>query len=158
MFGEKVYLTREGHDKLIKELKLLKGVKRREIAENIDEARQLGDLSENAEYDAAREAQAFNEKRISELENALSNFQIIENLDISDAEVRVGAKVELKNLNSDEIVNYQILSEFEADIDSNKISISSPIAKALLGHKEHDVVEVKLSNRTVKYKILDISR
>lgn len=158
MLGKNVYLTKEGYEKFSKELKKLKGKKRKEISEEIKKAREFGDISENAEYDAAKEAQAMNEKRISKLEDKLSRAKIIENLNIPEGEVRVGAKVKLKNLDKDDLEEYIIVSDIEAELSKKKISLSSPIGKGLLGYKENDVVEIGLPNGKVKYKILNISR
>lgn len=158
MFGKSVYLTQEGYEKISEELRKLKGIKRKEISEEIKKAREFGDISENAEYDAAKESQAKNEKRINELEDKLSRAQIIEKLDIPEDEVRVGAKVKLKNINNEQLEEYIIVSDIEANLSNEKISLSSPIGKGLLGYKEDDIVEIQLPNNTVKYKIIDISR
>ncbi|NQT46912.1 MAG: transcription elongation factor GreA [Candidatus Omnitrophica bacterium] len=153
-----VKLTRAGYEKLFAELDHLKKVKRREIAKDIGKAREKGDLSENAEYDAAREAQAHLEKRISELEDKLSRVSIIDGLDIDKNKVYVGATVKLKDLEYDEEIEYQMVSEEEADLAHGKLSITSPVGKALLGHKKGETVTIKVPAGTLKYKILTISR
>lgn len=153
-----IYLTREGHEKLIKELEFLKRVKRREISKALGEARAHGDISENAEYDAAKEAQALNEKRITELEENLSRAKILDDEDIPKDEVLIGATVKLKDLGSGEELQYTFVSEVEADISQGKISIASPVGKGLLGHKENETVEIKIPAGILRYKILKISR
>ena len=158
MSAKNIYLTAEGHEKLLKELKLLKTVRRRELSREIGIARSHGDISENAEYDAAKEAQAFNEKKIAELEERLSHAQILDNTKIAKDKVLVGATVKLKDLNSGEELQYTLLSELEADFSRGKISITSPVGKALLGHKQNEVVEIKVPAGALRYKILKISR
>jgi len=153
-----VYLTREGYEKLREDLEYLKKVKRREISESLKEATAMGDLSENAEYTAAKEAQSLNEKKIAELEDKLSCVRIIENENIAADEVRIGANVRLKDLDSGEELEYTIVSEVEADYDKGKISIASPVGKNLLGHRERDTVEIKIPAGILKYTILKISR
>ena len=155
---EFVYLTRDGYVKLTEELEHLKMVRRRELSKAVEKARGYGDLSENAEYDAAKEAQALNEKRIAELEDKLSRTRIIEDENIPTDEVRIGARVRLKDLGCGDEFEYTIVSEEEADYDQAKISISSPVGTALLGHKANDVVEIKAPARTLRYKIIKISR
>jgi len=154
---EDVYLTRQGYDKLREELEYLKKEKRREISSMIKRAREFGDLSENAEYEAAKEAQALNEKKIAELEDKLSRGRIIEDENIIYDEVRVGAKVILKDMDSGEELRYIIMSEAEADYEQGKISLTSPVGKGLLGRKEGEVVEIEIPAGVLKYKILRIS-
>ncbi len=153
---DKVYLTKEGYDKLFQELEYLKKVKRKELSKRIEEARALGDLSENAEYDAAKEAQLNLERKISELENKLSRAVIISSKDINLEKVSIATKVMLKDLESGEEFFYTILSDEEADFEKNEIGISSPVAQALLGKKKDDIVEINVPQGTLKYKILDI--
>jgi len=155
---DNVFLTKEGHDKLTKELKFLKGKKRREIADALENARMLGDLSENAEYDAAKQAQAVNEKRISELEAKLGRARILDNEKISSDKAYVGAKVELIDMDSNEKINYMLVAEDEANFSEGKISMSSPVGKALLGKKKGEVVSVKIPAGVLRYKIVNISR
>ena len=158
MSGKNIYLTAEGHEKLTEELKLLKTVRRRELSREIGIARSHGDISENAEYDAAKEAQAFNEKKIAELEERLSRAQILDDTKIAKDKALVGATVKLKDLDSGEELQYTLLSELEADFSRGKISITSPVGKALLGHKQGDVVEIKVPAGALRYKILKIYR
>jgi len=153
-----IYLTREGYEKLLEELEYLKTKKRRELSKAIGKARLHGDLSENAEYDAAKEAQGLNEKKVSELEEKLSRVQIIDNENIAKDEVRVGATVKLKDLKTKEEIEYTLLSELEADFSQGKISITSPVGKALLGLKKNDTVEINIPAGTIKYKVLNITR
>lgn len=154
---ERVYLTREGYEKLMHELEHLKIVKRKELSSAVEHARLLGDIKENAEYDATKEALAFNEKRIRELENKLSTAEIIEENAASAGSVCLGVKVKIIDLDSNEEVEYRMVGPDEADPVNGFISISSPVGKALLGHKENDVVEVTIPAGVLKYKILKIS-
>ncbi len=153
-----IYLTKKGHQKLMEELEYLKTVKRRELSKAIGLARAQGDISENAEYDAAKDAQGMNEKRIVELENKLAGARILDDHDISSDEVLIGAIVKLKDMDTDEELEYMLVSGEEADYNQNKISISSPVGSALLNHKVADIVEIKIPAGTIKYKILEIRR
>ncbi len=158
MVGGRSHLTREGYEKLRKALEHLKTVKRRELSKAIGAARAHGDISENAEYDAAKEAQALNEKRIAELENQLAGAQILDDENISKDEVLIGATVKLKDLDSGEELEYTLVAEEEADYAQGKISISSPVGSGLLNHKEKDTIEIKVPAGVLKYKILKIMR
>ncbi|PIU41332.1 MAG: transcription elongation factor GreA [Candidatus Omnitrophica bacterium CG07_land_8_20_14_0_80_42_15] len=158
MGKDDVYLTREGYEKLREELEYLKGTRRRELSKAIEKARSHGDISENAEYDAAKEAQGLNEKRIAELEGKLSHTRMIDGENIPKDEARVGATVKLKDLNTGEEIAYILVSEAEADFSENKISITSPVGKALLGRKEKDEVQIKIPAGILKYKVVKISR
>jgi transcription elongation factor GreA len=153
----KVPLTVKGAELLRAELHQLKTVERPGVIAAIQEARSHGDLSENAEYDAAKERQSFIEGRIVELESKLANAQIIDpaHLD-ADGRCVFGATVELEELGSGETVTYQIVGDDEADIKSGKISISSPIARALIGKYSGDVAEVKAPGGIKEYEILDV--
>jgi transcription elongation factor GreA len=154
----RISLTREGRDKLVRDLELLKGEKRREIAKQLAEAREHGDLSENAEYDAAKEAQAHNEKRISELEDTLIQAQIIDEDAMPKDEALLGATVKVKDQSSGFEYDYVLVSEEESDFENDRISISSPVGKALLGHKVGDIVDIQVPAGTLKYEIINISR
>ncbi|MDD5669954.1 MAG: transcription elongation factor GreA [Candidatus Omnitrophica bacterium] len=156
MSGE--YLTRKGYEKLMEELTHLKNVKRWEISQAIGHARDHGDISENAEYDAAKDAQALNEKRIMDLENKLADAQILDDANIPDDEVLLGATVYLKDLDTDEEIKYMLVSELEADFDLGKISATSPVGKGLIGHKENEEIEIKVPAGILRYKITKISR
>lgn len=153
-----IYLSKEGHDKLRKELEFLKSKQRQKLSKAIEEARLHGDLSENAEYDAAKEAQAMNEKKIVELENNLSRAQIIDDTYIPKDKISIGATVKLQDLEREEEIVYTLVSGIEADFSQGKISVASPVGKALLGHKVDEVIEVNVPAGILKYKILDISR
>jgi transcription elongation factor GreA len=153
----KIPLTVNGAARLREELQELKGVQRPAIIQAIAEARSHGDLSENAEYAAAKERQSFIEGRIAELESKLSNAQII-NPAMLDAEGRCvfGATVDLEDLEGGQVVTYQIVGDDEADIKVGKISISSPIARALIGKSAGDVAEVQAPGGLREYEILDV--
>jgi transcription elongation factor GreA len=153
----KIPLTIVGAEKLRAELHELKTVRRPAIIAAIAEARSHGDLSENAEYAAAKERQSFIEGRIVELESKLSNAQII-NPALLDADGRCvfGATIELEDMTNGEVVTYQIVGDDEADIKQGKISISSPIARALIGKSSGDVAEVKAPGGVREYEILDV--
>jgi len=155
---KEIYLTRVGYQKLVEELEDLKTNKRRKLSKAIGEARAYGDIGENAEYDAAKEAQALNEQRIADLELKLSHARIIDNEDIAKDRVLIGATVRLKNLDTKQELEYTIVSAEEADFDQGKISFASPIGSALMNHKENDTVEIKIPAGILKYKILKISR
>lgn len=153
----KVPLTVNGAEKLRKELHHLKVVERPSVIAAIAEARAHGDLSENAEYDAAKERQSFVEGRIVELESKLSNAQIIDpKLLDADGNVVFGATVELDDMESGQKVSYQIVGDDEADLKQNKISISSPLARALIGKYPGDVAEVQAPGGVREYEVLDV--
>ena len=156
--SDTIPMTREGFEKLVKELEYLKSAKRREIAEDIARARAFGDLKENAEYDAAKNSQAHNEKRIAEAENKLANVQIIDETKIPKDQVYIGATVLLKDLKSQEEITYSIVTHDEANFDEGKLSVMSPIAKGLLGLKVGESAEIKIPAGVLKYKVLKISR
>ena len=153
-----IYLTREGYEKLRKKLKHLATVKRRELARAVGKARDHGDISENAEYDAAKDAQGFNEKKIAELEDRLSNARILDDTNMPKDEALLGASVKLKDLDSGEEMEYMLVSEPEANYEENKISVTSPVGKGLLGHKKGQTVEIQVPAGILKYKILKITR
>ena len=153
-----IYLTRDGYQKLIEKLEYLKTVKRRELSKEIEKARAHGDLSENAEYDAAKEAQGLNEKRISELEYKLQHTRFIDDENIPQDKALIGATLKLRDLDTQEEFQYTLVSEEEADYEQAKISVASPVGKGLLGHKENEAVEIKIPAGTLRYKILKISR
>lgn len=156
--SKKNYLSREGYEKLEAELKDLKSRGRKEIAEEIAEARAKGDLSENAEYDAAKEAQGMLEKRISELENVLAHARILDEDDIKIDKAYLLSTVTIHNHKTDKEVKYTLVSKDEANFKENKISIDSPIGKAILGQEIGDVVDVEVPAGTIKLEIKDIER
>lgn len=154
----KVPLTKQGAEKLAEELKELKTVVRPRIIKAIAEARAHGDLKENAEYHAAREQQSFAEGRIADIEGKLSNAQIIDITAIdANGKVVFGATVELEALETGETITYQIVGVDEADIKMGKISVSSPIARALIGKEEEDIAEVRAPGGVKEYEIISIS-
>ena len=155
---DRIYLTKTGYQKLTQELEFLKTVRRRELSKAIGEAIAHGDISENAEYDYAKDAQALNEIKISNLEEQLSRAQILDNQNIPKDRVIIGATVKLKNLDTEEELQYTLVSELESDYTQNKISITSPVGKGLVGHKENEIVEIHVPAGISKYKILQISR
>lgn len=153
---ELVPLTKEGYAELHKELDHLKSVERTEVIAAIAEARSHGDLKENAEYHAARERQAYIEARIADLEEKLSRAEIIDNSDQIPDSVRFGAWVVLSDEKTGEEKKYRIVGDLEADIRQNKLSVSSPMARALLGKKEDDVVEITVPKGIREYVIVSI--
>ena len=152
------YYSEEGLKKLRDELNQLRDVERPKASEAIADARDKGDLSENAEYDAAKEAQGMLEMRISKLENVVANARIIDESQLDTSKVLIHSKVKIKNqMNGMEMV-YSLVAESEADLNTGKISVSSPIGKGLLGCKVGDIAEVTVPNGIIKFEILDISR
>lgn len=150
-------LTLRGAERLKQELHRLKTVERPAVITAISDARAQGDLSENAEYDAAKEKQGFIEGRIQELEAKLSNAQIIDPVELeADGRIVFGATVDLEDLESSERVTYQVVGDDEADIRSNLISVSSPIARALIGKSVGDVAEVQAPSGIREYEVLDV--
>ncbi|MDD2562678.1 MAG: transcription elongation factor GreA [Salinivirgaceae bacterium] len=152
------YMTEEGFKKIKAELAELINVERIKISRQIAEARDKGDLSENAEYDAAKEAQGLLELRISRLETKMRNAKIIKPEQIDDSKVQILTRVSLKNLKTNATVVYSIVPDGEADFKENKISILTPIAKGLLGKAKGDVVDVIVPAGTLNFEILDITR
>lgn len=159
--AKEVVVTREGYQKLEQDLDTLRTVKRKEVADKIKVARGYGDLSENAEYDAAKEEQAIVEARIADLEATLKVARIIDDNELSHDTVSIGMKVKILAEDDDEedAEEYDITGSTEADMDLNRISDESPVGAALIGHKAGDVVAVTLPNGSViDYKILAVSR
>ena len=158
MEEKEILLTQEGYDNLEKEVEYLRTEKRTEIAERIKVALGFGDLSENSEYDEAKNAQASNEIRIAELENKLRYAKIIDESEIDTKTVQVGNKVKILDLEFNEELEYTIVGSTEVDLSQNKISIESPIGSALMGAKKNQVVEVAAPAGTIKYKVLSITK
>ena len=152
-----VYLKKERLSELEKELLELKGAKRKEVADKIAEARAHGDLSENAEYDAAKEAQSMLELKISKMENMLSRAIVIEDDEFPEDEVHILSKVHLLDITHEEEIHYLIVSPDEADIEMDKISIVSPLGKLMMGKKVGDEFVLELNGIRNEYKILGIS-
>jgi len=151
------YVTKETLDQMREELSQLKTVGRAEIARQIAEAREKGDLKENAEYDAAKEAQGMHEAKLAQLENAIALARIIEAKDIDISKVSVLSKVKVTNMANKKTMEYHLVSESEADLKLGKISVTSPIGKGLLGKVKGEVAEIQVPSGTLKFKIEDIS-
>lgn len=152
------YYTTEGLKKLRDELNQLKDVERPRASQAIAEARDKGDLSENAEYDAAKEAQGLLEMKIAKLEELVANARIIDESQLDVSKVLVLSTVKLKNLANKMEITYTLVAESEADLKAGKISVSSPIGKGLLGKSVGEIAEIKVPNGTLKLEILEISR
>jgi transcription elongation factor GreA len=152
------YYTEEGLNKLNYELDQMKNVERASISAQISEARDKGDLSENAEYDAAKEAQGLLELKISKLETALSNARVIDESQLDLSRALILSKVKIRNIANDSIMEYTLVSEKEADLKLKKISVDSPIGEGLLGTSIGDIAEVKVPTGIMKFEIIGISR
>jgi transcription elongation factor GreA len=152
-----LYMTEDGLKKLKKELDFLTTVERPSISKQIAEAREKGDLSENAEYDAAKEAQGMLELKISRLEEQVALARIIDESRIDTDSIQIMNKVKIKNMANNSLLEYIIVSESEADLKAGKLSVTTPIAKALLGKKKGDVVSVKVPSGVVEYEVVNIS-
>ncbi len=153
-----IHLTRAGYEKLIEELEHIKKVKRKEITEALAHARSLGDLKENAEYHAAKEAMSYNEARIRELEDKLSRVEIIDDTKMDPSKAYIGAKVTLIDLETDDEIEYTLVSQDEANATEGLISTTSPVGQALLGHKVGDEISITVPAGDLSYKITKISR
>ncbi|HCI46849.1 MAG TPA: transcription elongation factor GreA [Rhodospirillaceae bacterium] len=154
---DKAPMTATGHARLEQELKNLKTVERPNVIKAIAEAREHGDLSENAEYHAARERQSFIEGRVAELEDMLARAEVIDPATLSGDTVKFGAKIELADEDTDEEVTYQIVGQYESDIKSGLLSVSSPLARALIGKQVGDSVEVATPGGSKSYEILTVT-
>jgi transcription elongation factor GreA len=153
-----VYLTRDGYQKLVDQLEMLKTTERQRIAKAIGEARAQGDISENAEYDAAKDAQAHNEARIAELEGKLSSVSFIEDLNIPPDKIFIGATTNVKDLDTQECFEYRLLSPEEVDLNANGLSVFSPIGRGLLTKKAGDEVAIEVPAGTKRFKVLSVQR
>ena len=153
---EYTYMTQEGFDRLNAELEEMKAKGRQTISAAIAEAREKGDLSENAEYHAAKDEQGMLEMKINELEKALSNARVLDRSQLDTSSVTVLSKVKIKNLKRGIEVTYQLVSEAEADLKDKKISVSSPIGKGLLGKAVGDIAEIQTPAGTMEFEILEI--
>ena len=151
------YMTKEGYKKKMEELAYLENVKRPEISAAIAEARDKGDLSENAEYDAAKEAQGMLEMKISQLKDIVANARIIDESKLNTDVVSLLSTVKIKNVKNGMVLKYTIVSESEANLKEMKIASATPIARGLMGHKVGDVVEVKAPAGLMQFEILEIS-
>lgn len=153
---KEVILTPEGYTKLKDEIQLLSTAKRREVAERIKQAREFGDITENSEYDDAKNEQAMLEHRIAMLEERLTNARVIEANEIKSDVVGIGSRVRLKDLDANETLEYTIVGSAEANPSENRLSNESPVGKAILGRKKGEVVEVAAPRGSLKFKIMDI--
>lgn len=151
------YMTAEGYRKLMEELNELERVQRPAISKQIAEARDKGDLSENAEYDAAKEAQGLLEMKIAQLKETVASARMIDESKISTDEVQILNKVKIKNLKTGQVMVYMIVSESEANLKEGKLSVTTPIAKGLLGKKKGDKAEVKVPSGIMEFEVMDIS-
>ena len=158
MDEKEVLLTKDGYEKLEQDLDFLKTTRRAEIAERIKVALGFGDLSENSEYDEAKNAQAENENKIAELENKIRYAKIIDESEIDTKTVQVGNTVKLLDIEFNEEVSYTLVGSTEVDIAQNKISNESPIGSAILGAKKNQIVDVQAPSGIVQYKILSITK
>jgi len=150
------YLTQAGYDNLVKELDELKSTGRQKVAKAIAEAREKGDLSENAEYDAAKDAQGMLELKINEMEKVLANARVLDASDLDDSKVTVLSKVTIKNKKTNKELTYHLVSETEADLKARKISVSSPMGSALLGKERGEVAIVETPRGNLEFEIIDI--
>ena len=153
---KEVILTPEGYEKLKQEIELLSNDRRREVADRIRVAREFGDISENAEYDDAKNEQAMLEHKIAQLEERLVNARVIQKRDVDLSVVSIGAKVRLRDVDAKETVEYVIVGSAEANPAESKLSNESPVGKAIIGKKKGETVEVSAPRGSLKYKILDI--
>lgn len=151
------YMTREGYKKKMEEIAYLENVKRPEISRAIGEARDKGDLSENAEYDAAKEAQGMLEMKISQLKDLVANARIIDDSKLNNEVVQILNKVKIKNIANGMTMEYTIVADSEANLKEKKLASSTPIAQGLLGHKLGEIVEIKIPAGIAKFEIVEIS-
>jgi transcription elongation factor GreA len=151
------YMTKDGYNKLLEEISYMESEKRPAISRQIAEARDKGDLSENAEYDAAKEAQGILEAKISQLKTLISNARLIDESQISTESVQILNKVTIRNTKNDQKISYTLVSESETDLKAGKIAVSTPIGKGLMGKKVGEVVEIKIPSGVISFEIMDIS-
>lgn len=151
------YMTEEGYEKLKEEINLLETVERPKISKQIAEARDKGDLSENAEYDAAKEAQGILEAKIAQMKNLMANARLIDKSTIGTDTVQILNKVTIKNTKNNQQMTYTLVAESEANLKENKIAINTPIAQGLMGRKVGDVADINVPNGIVSFEIIDIS-
>lgn len=151
------YMTEEGYNKLLAEVTYLETVKRPEISAQIAEARDKGDLSENAEYDAAKEAQGLMEAKLAQLKGLIANARFIDESRVKTDEIQILNKVKIKNTKSNAVMTYMLVSDSEANLKEGKLAISTPIAQGLLGKKKGDVVEIQVPSGLMSFEVIDIS-
>ncbi|WP_455498069.1 transcription elongation factor GreA [Coprobacter sp.] len=152
-----VYMTEEGYKKMLEEITYLETVKRPEISRQIAEARDKGDLSENAEYDAAKEAQGLLEMKIAQLKDKVANARMIDDTKLNTHTIQILNKVKIKNTKNNAIMQYMLVSESEANLKEGKIAVSTPIGKGLLGKKVGDIAEIQVPSGIMTFEIIDIS-
>ena len=151
------YMTEEGYNKILAEINYLETVKRPEISQQIAEARDKGDLSENAEYDAAKEVQGIMEAKLAQLKGLIANARLIDPSRVQTDEVQILNKVKIKNVKNKAVMTYTLVSDSEANLKEGKIAINTPIAQGLLGKKVGDIVEIKVPSGIMQFEIMDIS-
>ncbi len=151
------YMTREGYKKKMDEIAYLETFERPKISHAIAEARDKGDLSENAEYDAAKEAQGMLEMKIAQLKDLVANARIIDDSKLNNEEVQILNKVKIKNIANGMVMEYTIVADSEANLKEKKLASSTPVAQGLLGHKLGDIVEIKIPAGVAKFEIVEIS-
>ena len=156
--ANEIVMTKEGYDDLVKELNELKTTRRAEISEKIRVARGFGDLSENSEYDEAKNEQAIIEGRIAEIENQLKNVKVLDESEINTESVHIGSTVKVKDMEDGSMTTYRIVGSTESDPFGGRISDESPVGKALLGHRAGDQVEVEIPNGVMRYMVVEISK
>ena len=152
-----VYMTEEGYKKMLEEITFLETVKRPEISRQIAEARDKGDPSENAEYDAAKEAQGLLEMKIAQLKDKVANARMIDDTKLNTHTVQILNKVKIKNTKNNAVMQYMLVSESEANLKEGKIAVSTPIGKGLLGKKVGDIAEIQVPSGIMTFEIIDIS-
>lgn len=151
------YMTKDGYDKIMQEINYLESVKRPEISAAIAEARDKGDLSENAEYDAAKEAQGIMEAKLAQLKAMISNARLIDESRVQTSEVQILNKVKIRNVKNKAVMTYTLVSDSEANFKEGKIAVSTPIAQGLMGKKVGDIVDIKVPSGIMSFEIMDIS-
>ncbi len=154
--AETIYMTQEGYKKLIDEITQLESVERPKISRQIAEARDKGDLSENAEYDAAREAQGLLEAKIAQMKEMVTNVRIIDESHLKSGEIQILSKVTIKNVKNGQQMTYTLVSEAEANLREGKMSVGTPIAKALIGKHKGDKVQVTAPSGTIEFEIVEV--
>jgi transcription elongation factor GreA len=156
--SEMTYLTKEGYERLMAELSDLKGKGRADIAKQIQKAREMGDLSENAEYDAAKDAQGLLEMRIAKLEATIANARVLDDSDIDKSKAYILSTVKLKNLKLNKVFTYTLVAEEESDLKQNRISVKSPVGKAVLGKEVGDIINIEVPAGKMEFELLEITR
>ena len=151
------YMTEEGYKKMLEEIAYMENVKRPEISRQIAEARDKGDLSENAEYDAAKEAQGMLEMKIAQLKDKVANARLIDETTLNTHPVQILNNVKIKNTKNNDVMQYMLVSESEANLKEGKIAVSTPIGKGLIGKKVGDIVEIQVPSGLMTFEIIDIS-